>query len=113
MVVVYKLWQEYLPHFPKTSRYTLGAKIDELLIEISELLCEASYLSKGQKIPYIQRASTKLDMLKIFLQIAWEIGALSNHKLISLLEPIHEIGKMVGGWRKQVEKENPAERGAR
>lgn len=45
----YKLWHEFLHHFPKTARYTLGEKIDALFIEIIELIFLASYLYKGQK----------------------------------------------------------------
>lgn len=104
----YKLWHEFLPHFPKTSRYTLGEKIDSLFIEITELAFSASYFYKAQKIPYVQKAVAKLDLLKFFLQIAWEVKALDNKKFILLSEKINEIGKMLGGWLRQLTKENSA-----
>ena len=97
-----------MPHFPKTSRYTLGEKIDSLFIEITELAFSASYFYKAQKIPYVQKAVAKLDLLKFFLQIAWEVKALDNKKFILLSEKINEIGKMLGGWLRQLTKENSA-----
>jgi len=45
-------------------------------------------------------ASVKLDLLKFFLQIAWEIKSLDNKKYILLSERLNEIGKMLGGWIK-------------
>ncbi len=97
-----------MPHFPKTSRYTLGSKIDSLFVEIAELSVTASYLNRAHKFPYVQKAVLKLDILKFFLQVSWEIKALDNKKFIMLSEKLDEIGKMLGGWLKQLSRENPA-----
>ncbi len=105
-IALYKLWQEFLPHFPKTSRYSLGVKIDALIIEIGGLFFTAGRLPKEQKLPYLQKAGLKLDTLKFLLQIAWEIKSLDNKKYIALSEKLNEIGKMLGGWQRQSEKQN-------
>lgn len=108
LVAIYKLWQAYLPHFPKTSRYTLGEKIDLLFVEIIECVVIASYLSKQKKLPYLKKGLVKLDVLKFFLQVAWEIKALDNKKYISLSEHLDEIGKMLGGWKRGLENKTSA-----
>lgn len=108
LVGAYKLWHEFLPHFPKTSRYTIGEKIDSLFVEIIENIVTASYVSKQEKLPYTKQGLLKLDVLKFFLQVAWEIKALDNKKYIALSEYLNEVGKMLGGWNKQVSRENPA-----
>lgn len=108
LVAIYKLWQAYFPHFPKTSRYTLGEKIDSLFVEIVEYIVVASYLSKQEKLPYLKKGLVKLDVLKFFLQVAWEIKALDNKKFIELSEKLVEVGRMLGGWNKQLSRENPA-----
>ncbi len=100
MITVYKLWDEYRNHFPKKSRYALGGKIDILFLDTIEFLFTASYLGKEQKLPVLQRAGSKLDLLKFFLQVAWELKALDNRKYIALSEPLAEIGRMLGGWMK-------------
>lgn len=102
----YKLWHVYLPHFPKTSRYTLGGKIDSLFVEIIEATSTAAFLSKTEKLPLVRKAISKLDTLNIFLQIAWEIKALDSKKYIALSEPLNEVGKMFGGWHNQLVKQN-------
>ncbi|OHA63736.1 MAG: hypothetical protein A2843_02835 [Candidatus Wildermuthbacteria bacterium RIFCSPHIGHO2_01_FULL_48_27b] len=103
LVAAYKLWHEYLPHFPKTSRYTLGEKIDSLFVEIVEYIVVASYLSKQDKLPYLKKATLKIDVLKFFLQVSWEIKALDTKKYITLSAHLDEIGRMLGGWRKGLE----------
>lgn len=101
------MWHEFIQHFPQKSRYTLGAKIDSLFLEILELAFTASYLNKQEKLPFIRKTAAKLDVLKFFLQLAWEIKVLDNKKYIALSEQLNEIGRMTGGWIRQVEKINP------
>ena len=104
LVSVYKLWLEFQNNIPKKLRHTLGEKIDSYFLDTIELLFTASYLGKEQKLPYLQKAGNKLDILKFFLQIAWEIKALDNKKYILLSEHLNEIGNMVGGWSKGLQK---------
>lgn len=102
LMQLYKLWHEYLPHVPKTARYTLGSKIDALFVETLECIAVASYLPPLQKLPVVQRAASKADTLKFFLQVAWEIKALDTKKYAALSEPLQEIGRMLGGWYKNL-----------
>jgi len=99
---VYKLWHEFVKHIPKTARYTLGGKIDNLLLEIIKLIFNAQYLNTTEKIKFLQKTSVKLDTLKFFLQLSWEIKALDNKKYIILSEHSIEIGRMLGGWQKHL-----------
>jgi hypothetical protein len=96
------LWHEFLPHFPKDSRYTLGAKIDNLFLETLESIVGASYSDKLEKLISLKQASVKLDLLKFFLQVAWEIKSLDSKKYIKISEKLNEIGKMLGGWIKSL-----------
>lgn len=104
LISIYKLWHEFIPHFPKTSRNTLGLKIDGLFLEILELVFKGAYLTKQEKIICVKRASVKLDLLKFFLQMSWEVKSLDNKKYILFSEKLNEIGRMLGGWIKQLEK---------
>ena len=100
LVQAYKLWHGFLPDLQKDSRYTIGTKIDSLFLETIELIIKASYSDKVEKLIFLKSASVKLDLLKFFLQIAWEIKSLDNKKYILLSERLDEIGKMLGGWIK-------------
>ena len=107
-VAVYKLWHGYRNDFPKSSRYTLGDKIDATFIQILELLFVASYQGKSEKLPTISSAVRKTDILKFLLRIAWELRALDNKKYALLSEKTDELGRMIGGWRKGLVAKTPA-----
>jgi len=86
-----------------------GVKIDALFTEIIELILQAGYSAKPQKLPVVLRASMKLDALKYFLQTSWEMKMIDNKKHVRLSGPLVVIGKMLGGWRKQLQNEAPPE----
>lgn len=96
------MWHEILPDFPKDSKYTLGQKIDSCFLETTENIFKAGYADGVEKLVFLKRASTKLDLLKFFLQIAWELKSLDNKKYILLSEKLNEVGKMLGGWIKSI-----------
>jgi hypothetical protein len=100
----YKLWQSYFVHLPKISKYSLGEKIDRLLVETLEAAITASFLGRHEKLPYVRISIRKLDTTKIFLLIAWEVKAIDDSKFITLSEVLNESGKMLGGWHGQLVK---------
>jgi len=71
------------------------------------LIFLAKYSGRNDKLTFINKAIVKLDLLKFFLQIAWTIKAIDNNKYVRLSDPLNEIGKMLGGWRKLFQKETP------
>lgn len=74
------------------------------------MIFAAGYVPKDKKLFYLQKASAKMDLLKFFLQVAWEIGALDNKKYAMISEPLGEAGRMLGGWLKKMSSPKPAER---
>lgn len=95
-------------HLPKKSRFTLGAKIDSTFLEVIELIFLAGSLPKNKKLPYVQKAVSRFDLLKFFLQLSWEIKIIDNKKYIAISEPLNEIGRMLGGWHRNLLKETSA-----
>ena len=102
----YGLWQSYLTHFPKQNRYTLGNKIDNVFLLAIEYCFLASYAGKDTKLVHLERCISRVDLLKLLLQLAWEIRALDTQKYTILSEQLQEVGRMLGGWRKGLEKKN-------
>ncbi len=79
----------------------MGQKCVDLNLEIIELVLLATYKTKNDKIVYLDRASAKLDVLKILFRLAFETKAINQQKYISFENLLIEIGKMLGGWIKQ------------
>ena len=91
--------------FTKTTKYSLGLKIDLLFLEVIEYIFTASHKNKENKLTFLNKASDKLDLLKFLLQIAWEIKVLDNKRYIILSKGLDEVGRMLGGW---IKANNPA-----
>lgn len=98
----YKLWHSYHGTMERLSRYTLGATIDKIFCEAIELTLQSGFAAREQKQPLLLQASTKIDSLKFFLQVAWETKALDHKKFGALSELICEIGKNIGSWRNRL-----------
>jgi hypothetical protein len=98
------LWHQYYQELPKIHRYSIGQRIDTLFIDIIEAISAASFLTKGEKLPYIRLAIKKLDTLRILLMVLWETKSLEDKKNIALSVKLDEAGRMLGGWQGQVLK---------
>jgi len=90
---------------PKTAKYSIGLKIDTLFVETIELIAIATFLKKLEKLAYIKKANAKVDTIKVFVQILWELKLLETKEYAEIGEKIHTTGQMIGGWCGQVEKE--------
>jgi len=104
----YSYWIVIHRDFPKIERFGIGKRINELFLWLLELSFTASYLPPDQKIILLGKAISRLDILKFFLQIAWENKLISNEKYIILSQNLEEIGRMLGGWRKGLINKTPA-----
>ena len=104
---MYVFWYDTYHLVPKVHRYTLALKIDTLFVELIEMSASASFVQRQDKIPYLRTAIRKLDTLKILLMILWETHSIDTKKYELLSVPLEEIGKMLGGWLGQTEKNSP------
>lgn len=103
LISSYKLWQQYFDSIPKSKRHTIAGKIDLLFIELIESLSMGALSPRAEKIQHLKLAITKLDCLKIFLNVAWEIKVLDDRRYIALSSTLTEPGKMIGGWHKELQ----------
>lgn len=102
----YLLWVDYHGKLPKVHRYSLGNRIDTLLIETIEAIAVATFLGREEKHPYVRLAIRKLDTAKVLLVVLWEAHSLETKRYTTLSIPLNEVGKMLGGWSGQLTKQN-------
>ena len=99
----YALWFKLLVDSPKPFRLNLGGKIDGYFLELLEYIFISLYLPPEQKVARLATATSKLDGVKFFLQLAWENKCVQNEKYLCLSEQLEEVGRMIGGWKKGIE----------
>ncbi|MFA5986413.1 MAG: four helix bundle protein [Parcubacteria group bacterium] len=105
----YSYWLTLHRNFPKTERYGLGRRIDQIFLEVLESSFTATYLPPEQKVLLLGKIISRLDILKFYSQLAWENKLIPNNHYIDLSQRLEEIGRMLGGWRKGLlEKKTPA-----
>ncbi len=102
----YLLWYGYYQTLPKLHRHSLGQRVDNLFVEIIEAVAQASFLSRAEKSPYVRLAIRKTDTLKVLLMVLWETKSLDNKKYGVVSVQLDEIGKMLGGWNGQLNRQN-------
>jgi hypothetical protein len=102
IIELYKLFNEYLKSFPRSKKYTLGEKIENLIIELLVITLKSAYLSKDKKLPLLNKIDNRIFILKTLIRLAKETKSLDTKKYIILEEKLQEIGKMLGGWMKSI-----------
>lgn len=96
----YKDFYICLKTFPKKDQYMLGKRCEERILDFMELILDGAGSAPEKKLSILQRASTKLDALKVLLRTAKELKILDQQKYLLLETQAQVIGKMLGGWLK-------------
>lgn len=104
--LAYLFWMQLARDIPKTSRYTLGNKIDNHFLNMLSCIYFATYQPIVVKIETLTRAITELDLVKFFFSIIWESKIVPDNHYIKLSADLDEIGRMLGGWKKGLETKN-------
>lgn len=79
-----------------------------MFLSVLEVTFTAVYLPPEQKVSVLCKAISWLDLLKFFLQIAWENKQIPNNKYLELSQRLEEIGRILGGWKKGIISKTPA-----
>lgn len=103
----YLLWIKIQRNFPKVERLGLGIKIDQNFLAVLEFSFISAYTPMDQKILILSKTISKLDLVKFFMQLAWEIKLITHDKYIEIIEKLEEIGKDIGSWKKSIEAKLP------
>lgn len=101
----YKNLSARIPSFPKTKRYTLGQKLENVTLDIFELLIAIP--NAKEKVELLLQISTKLDLLKILLRFAKDSQALKDKNYIELQATLQKVGRMLGGWIRAAKQNSP------
>jgi len=68
----YLSWVAILPHIAKSSRYTLGTRIENKFLDLLEFSYSAYFASKENKSAKIAGCIFVSDIIKYLLPVAWE-----------------------------------------
>ena len=104
----YQTWHVYLINLKQINRATIGQKIDFEHLALLEFIFRACFAyDKFEKLSLVSHAIAKNDLLKFFLQIAWEQKIVDHKQYAALILLLDEVGRMLGGWKKDIADKTP------
>lgn len=105
LVKVFDYWKILLPilsKFPRQYKFNLGERMQNLVSDLLEMLVEAYYRPKEQKKELLASANIKIEILRQYIRLAYELGLYSSKVYERLAASLNEIGRMTGGWLKKL-----------
>lgn len=69
-------------------------------MDLAELILTASFETKNNKLPLLNLARIKIEVLKRLFRLTKEINIVENKIYINLETDLQEISKMTNGWIK-------------
>jgi 23S rRNA-intervening sequence protein len=110
---IFVKWMSYLSYLnvvidrmPKKVRFTLSDRIFNLSLDIAEKLVEARY--QKQKIDTLNRINVSIEKIRVLFRIAHDGKFIGTKDFFRINEILFEVGKMIGGWKKEVVTRNEA-----
>lgn len=92
----------------RADQYTLGTKIDEMFLSLLEAIFKGVFArDKFEKLSIVSQSLGKNDLLKFLLQIGWEHKVLDNKLYSVLILHLDEVGRMLYGWKKNLQEKTP------
>ncbi|MBI5590824.1 MAG: diversity-generating retroelement protein Avd [Deltaproteobacteria bacterium] len=93
-----------LEKFPRNQKFLLGDRMENLMLDILELLIEATYSRNKQ--PALFAANMKLEKLRYLIRLAKDLKLISVKGYEFSANAMDGIGRSVGGWLKYNRSEN-------
>ena len=99
---VYLIWIGIVPHIARSARFTIGARIENKLLDLLEESYIAYFSEKSTKVAKITECILILDTIKFLMTIAWQGKIISNRHYEEIAIKLEEAGKMFGGWKRKL-----------
>mgnify|MGYP002075372893 CR=1 FL=1 len=97
---LYRALHDQQKTIPKIDRFTLWQRSENAALDILQDLLHVGYLRPDRRPERLTIISAKLDMLRMFLRLAFDVKAINQKRYIFFQEALDEIGRMLGGWIK-------------
>lgn len=87
--------------FPRNHRHVLGARIEQHLYDVLELLIDAKFSRHRRE--QLDTTNRKLETLRFLLRLAKDVDCLKVTSYGFAAKSVDEIGRLVGGWLRSAE----------
>lgn len=85
--------------FPRSQRYSLGERLENLGFEVLELLIDAYY--SRDKTTLLHQINIKLDKARYYVRLCKDLKLLNLQRYEVLSKMVNDVGMQLGGWIRQ------------
>lgn len=109
-LILYKKYYGVHKNLPKIFRVTMGTEIMREMSESMKLITLANFRKNnkedyGEALVYIKNMRGRIEIIKTYFLIAWEMKLISHGFYADILERIEEISKQAAAWGIWFEKQ--------
>ena len=90
--------------FPKSRRYSLGSRMEDVALDILMKLVEANY--SKQKANLLQQTNQDIDKMRYLVRLSKDFCLLSNKQYEYISQELTDLGRQVGGWSRHSKDKN-------
>lgn len=91
--------------FPKIYRSTVTRRLMDAALDLQESLLEAQSYRDKIRLRHLRAADAHLHKLRLYLRLVHHWGWISPGQYAHVSEMAAEIGRLLGGWMRQMEEE--------
>ncbi len=88
--------------FPKAYRFTVTQRLMDAALDFQESLFDALSQGGSTQQKHLRTADAHLNKVRLYLRLAHRWRWLNDGQYRHVSEMVAEIGRLLGGWRKQV-----------
>lgn len=99
-----KYGYQALKQFPRSEKHTFAAEIKVAMIKLLKLIIETH--KKYYRKTTLREMDTQLELITTYIRLAKDLEFLPFKKYGIWSEKLVEVGKLIGGWMKTIEKQN-------
>ena len=88
---------------PRSQKFTVGDRLQNHLSDLLELMIEAYYAPRPDKLPLLRRINLQLEKIRYYYRLGHDLGFYSAAHLGTFAVRVDDIGRRVGGWIKQLD----------
>ena len=87
---------------PKCHRFTFGQRLDNYTLDALLLAVRAIYGDRPKKRACLEELNLRLEELRVLWRLVHDQRWISQQQLLFVCSKIDEIGRMAGGWLRQI-----------
>ena len=93
-----------LEKFPRSQKFVLGDRIENLMLDILDLLIDAAYSRKKNEL--LRTANLKLEKLRYLVRLSKDLKLINRKGYEFSARAMNGIGISIGGWLRYSQREN-------